>query len=356
VTRERPWQLDGDDRRLHDVLASLVYACRTVASEIGPFLVVRMLAVTALGQVVVALSSGLAMFAAAGVAVALTTAVAQVIVGVSGRAVPGGRTGETVGRVAMGLILGMVLSRSFAAFGAAALGWRAVFALGALLTGSAALSLRRILPPLPPQVRMSYPELVRSLLVLVREHAELRWLLPCGFSAFAALSAVWTSISFMLARPPQSHDQAVIAWIALLGAFGALGGRWSGGRADDHAPRIVSWALPAIVAAAVALGAGATPGAIWLLVLGLMAFDAAVQAANIATRTMVLDLEKTATGRLNAVYATVSFSGGAVGGGLGALAYAAYGWVWVCGLAAVFPTLAWCGWRLSPYARPGPAR
>jgi methionyl-tRNA synthetase len=38
ATRERPWQLDGDDRRLHDVLATLVYACRTVATEIDPFL------------------------------------------------------------------------------------------------------------------------------------------------------------------------------------------------------------------------------------------------------------------------------------------------------------------------------
>jgi hypothetical protein len=102
------------------------------------------------------------------------------------------------------------------------------------------------------------------------------------------------------------------------------------------------------------LGIGAAPGAIAVLVLGLMAFDAAVQATNIATRTMVLDLERTASGRLNAVYATASFTGGAVGGGLGALAYATHGWVWVCGLAAVFPALAWCGWQLSPFARSAP--
>ena len=38
VSRERPWELRGDDRRLHDVLATLVGACRTVATEIGPFL------------------------------------------------------------------------------------------------------------------------------------------------------------------------------------------------------------------------------------------------------------------------------------------------------------------------------
>jgi predicted MFS family arabinose efflux permease len=77
----------------------------------GRRLVVRMLAVTTVGQLLAAFSPGLVVFATAGVAVALTTAVAQVIVGVSGRAVPGGRTGATVGRVAMGLILGMVLSR-----------------------------------------------------------------------------------------------------------------------------------------------------------------------------------------------------------------------------------------------------
>ena len=38
VSRERPWELSGDDRRLRDVLATVVYACRAVATEIGPFL------------------------------------------------------------------------------------------------------------------------------------------------------------------------------------------------------------------------------------------------------------------------------------------------------------------------------
>jgi methionyl-tRNA synthetase len=38
VTRERPWELSADDQRRYDVLATLVHTCRTVATEIGPFL------------------------------------------------------------------------------------------------------------------------------------------------------------------------------------------------------------------------------------------------------------------------------------------------------------------------------
>jgi methionyl-tRNA synthetase len=38
VTRERPWELAADDPALADLLTSLVHACRTITTEIEPFL------------------------------------------------------------------------------------------------------------------------------------------------------------------------------------------------------------------------------------------------------------------------------------------------------------------------------
>ena len=55
---------------------------------------------------------------------------------------------------------------------------------------------------LAPAARMSYPALLRSVLVLVREEPVLRWRMAYSASSYAAFGAVWTSIGFLLAGPP----------------------------------------------------------------------------------------------------------------------------------------------------------
>ena len=195
-------------------------------------LVVTMLTVTALGQIGVALSPALAVLASAAAVVALTSVAAQILVPFAAHLARDGEQGKTISTVMSGLLVGVLLSRVVAGAVAQVLGWRAVFVLGAALTAVALAALWRALPVLEPATRLRYPALLRSVLTLLREEPVLRWRIVYSASSYAAFGAVWTSIGFLLARPPHNLSEGMIGLFSLFGVAGALAARGAGKLAD----------------------------------------------------------------------------------------------------------------------------
>jgi predicted MFS family arabinose efflux permease len=318
-------------------------------------LTVVMLAVTVLGQAVVALAPRLAVLAAAAALVGLTTVAAQVLVPFAAHLAPEGEQGKVISTVMSGLLVGILVSRVLAGLVSQVVGWRAVFALGALLTAVAAALLWRMLPVLEPATRMRYPALLRSVLVLVREEPVLRWRMAFSASSYAAFGAVWTSIGFLLAGPPFGLSDAAIGLFALFGVAGALGAQLAGRLADRgwaHAAVGVFLALTALSFVAVALGATSLVA----LAVGLILFDLGVQGTHISNQTIVYALRPEARSRLNSAYMTLYFLGGATGSGLSALVYATHGWLGVSVLGAAFPTVGLLLWLVDTLRRRGRAR
>jgi predicted MFS family arabinose efflux permease len=291
-------------------------------------LTVLMLSVVALGQLVVAVAPGLAVLAAAAALVALMTVAAQVLVPFAAHLAPEGEQGKVISTVMGGLLIGVLLSRVVAGLVSELLGWRAVFVLGALLTAVALVLLWRTLPVLAPTTRMSYPALLRSVLVLVREEPVLRWRMAYSASCYAAFGAVWTSVGFLLAGPPFRLSDAIIGLFSLFGVAGAVGAQFAG---------------------RLAVGFGAT--SLVALAVGLIVFDLGVQGTHISNQTIVYALRPEARSRLNSAYMTVYFLGGATGSGLSALLYASHGWAGVCVVGAAFPTVGLALWLVDTARR-----
>ncbi len=313
-------------------------------------LTVVMLAVVVVGQVVVALAPALAVLAAAAAAVALATVVAQVLVPFAAHLARDGEQGKVISTVMSGLLVGVLLSRVVAGLVSQLIGWRAVFALGAVLTAVAAVLLWRTLPVLAPPARMRYPALLRSVLVLIREQPVLRWRMAYSASSYAAFGAVWTSIGFLLAGPPFQLSDAEIGLFSLFGVAGALGAQFAGRLADRgwaHAAVGVFLALTAL--SFVAIGLGAT--SLVAMAIGLIVFDLGVQGTHISNQTIVYALDPEARSRLNSAYMTVYFLGGATGSGLSALLYATHGWLGVSVLGATFPTVGLLLWLVDTVRR-----
>ncbi len=313
-------------------------------------LTVLMLAVVALGQLVVAVAPTLAVLASAAAVVALMTVAAQVLVPFAAHLAPEGEQGKVISTVMSGLLIGVLLSRVVAGLVSELLGWRAVFVLGALLTAVALVLLWRTLPVLAPTTRMSYPSLLRSVLVLVREEPVLRWRMAYSASCYAAFGAVWTSVGFLLAGPPFRLSDAIIGLFSLFGVAGALGAQFAGRLADRgwaHAAVGVFLALTAL--SFVAFGFGAT--SLVALAVGLIVFDLGVQGTHISNQTIVYALRPEARSRLNSAYMTVYFLGGATGSGLSALLYASHGWAGVCVVGAAFPTVGLALWLVDTARR-----
>ncbi len=313
-------------------------------------LLVSMLAVTVCGLGTMAIAPSLTVLAAAAGLVGLTTVAAQILVPFAAHLAEEGQQGKVVSTVMSGLLIGILLSRTVAGLVAQVASWRAVFALGAVLTATVAVLLWRQLPVLAPTAQMRYPALLRSVLSLIREEPLLRKRMLYGALSYSSFGAFWTSCGFLLARPPYHFSDAMIGGFALFGAAGAVSARFAGRLADRGlAPLATGGFLFAAAASYVLLAVGGH--ALWALVLGVILFDLGVQGAHISNQSLIYRLRPGARSRLNTAYMTSYFIAGAVGSGLSATVYAAHGWSGVCWLGAAFPAAGCCVWIVEMAGR-----
>jgi predicted MFS family arabinose efflux permease len=86
------------------------------------------------------------------------------------------------------------------------------------------------------------------------------------------------------------------------------------------------------------------------LVVGVLALDVGAQMMQVSNQTRIFGLGADARSRLNTIYMTMYFTGGAVGSALAGLAWSRWGWDGVCGLALGMIALAGAR-HLTGYSR-----
>jgi predicted MFS family arabinose efflux permease len=292
----------------------------------------------ALSLALSALSGDVALLAASGLLVGFSSVVPQLIIPFAARLAPPRQRGTIIGKLMGGLLIGILGARVLAGGVGAAFGWRAMYfgAAGAMVI--LAVVLRRTLPLARPDATMSVGDLFGSILALVRKHAVLREATVTGACLFAAFSALWATLSFFLAA--QYHYGSDVAGaFGLAGLAGAAAAPLAGRFADAGDPRrnvrlgvvctLASFAMMDLVG-----------GSIWVLAIGVALMDLGVQFAMVSNQSRIYALEPSAPSRVNTVYMTGYFCGGALGSGLGTAAWARWQWHGVCGVAAGMLLLA----------------
>ncbi len=86
----------------------------------------------------------------------------------------GEQRGRAIGTVMTGLLLGILLARTFAGWVSHLAGWRSVFAIGAVMNAVFVPLLWKVMPKLPPKQNLSYGSAMRSLWTLYRTQPLLR--------------------------------------------------------------------------------------------------------------------------------------------------------------------------------------
>ncbi|EDY17096.1 major facilitator superfamily MFS_1 [Chthoniobacter flavus Ellin428] len=249
--------------------------------------------------------------------------------------------GRVVGMVVSGILMGVLLARTFSGTLGAWLGWRAVYGLaaGAMLLLGAVVRVR--LPEDRPETVLTWRELMLSTLMLAKRHALLRESALLGALLFAGFSAFWTTLVFFLAGSPYHfpNPSAAAGLFGLVGAVGALAAPTIGHLAHKHGPRYtVSVALWTTLAGFVCMGlfgrhlAG--------LIAGVIIMDLGVQIGHVSNQTRIYSIDPAARSRLNTVYMFVYFVGGGLGSLIGAAMWHAAGWWGVCGVGCVVMLLA----------------
>lgn len=306
-------------------------------------LISLLLAVATVALAVAGFATSFPMLFAASLVSGATSVVAQILVPYAASLAPDHTRGRIVGRVMSGLLAGILLSRTVSSLVSDVAGWRYVYFGSAVLMALLALALRVALPQQAPTTSLAYGQVLRSMFRLVRTHPALLRRGLYQAAMYAAFSAFWTTVSFVLTGPRFHYSPIGVGVFALVGAAGAavapLAGRW----ADRELARPVT-GIAFVVAALAFAVAGFGQRQIILIALAGILIDVAVQTTLILGQHTIYRLDAGARSRLNSAFMAVFFAGGALGSQLGSLAYHAAGWTGVSVLGAALPLIALAYW------------
>ena len=308
-------------------------------------LIMKMFGAVSVALLLTAVAPTLMLLIVASVLMGLFAAVTHIVLPIAPDLVGNEQRGRAIGVVMTGLLLGILLARTFSGWVSKIHGWRWVFVIAAVINLAFVPLLRRKLPMLPPKQDLKYTEAMRSLWTLVRTEPLLREASTVGALVFASFSCFWTTLAFLL----ESHyhlGAGVAGTFGVVGAAGATVATFAGRMADRHGSRwVVFLGLSTLAGSYVLLwGAVAMHAGVWVhvaaLVVGVVILDVGAQMTQVANQTRIFGLGSSARSRLNTVYMVTYFTGAAVGSWLSSLVWARWGWNGVSALALGFMGLA----------------
>lgn len=302
-------------------------------------LAVLLFAAVACALAAAAMSPGLIWIIVASFFIGVTTVIAQILIPLATDLAEPSEQGRTIGAILTGVLLGILLARTVSGVVAAHFGWRAMFWIAAAGAASFSIVLRFRLPDMTAHSKLTYRELMRSMWTLVVELPKLRQVSLVAAMFFAAFSAFWTTLVFLLQTPPYHYGAQAAGLFGLVGATGASVAGIAGKLSDQRGPRyVISIALGFLLAAYTVFAAFGFH--LWGLVAGVVLLDVGVQGAQVANQSRVLGLRPEARNRVNTVYMICYFGGGSVGSLLASWAWTQWRWNGVCGVGFGFIAVA----------------
>nr|WP_306220216.1 MFS transporter [Cohnella sp. WQ 127256] len=284
-------------------------------------------------------------------AVGLLAVVTQILVAFAATLAAPVERGRIVGLVTSGVVIGILLARSFAGVLTDLAGWRSVYFVSSALMLVMAGALFRVLPhDEREKVSLTYPQLLHSVLALFMQERILRIRAILAMLIFTAFSILWTSLVLPLSSPPLSLSHTVIGAFGLAGVAGALAAARAGRLADRGlGQRTTGVALILLLVSWLPISY--TEQSLFALVVGIILLDLAVQAVHVTNQSLIFDSRPEARSRLTAGYMIFYSIGSATGSIASTSIYAFAGWKGVCLLGAAVSTLALLFWALTLRSR-----
>ncbi len=345
-------ELIAPDLGLSSSLASLIVSLTQIGYALGLFFLVplgdllenrRLMIITTLVAIASLLGAAYTQqpnaFLLVSLLIGFSSVSVQILIPLAAHLAPEESRGRVVGGIMGGLLLGILLARPVSSVVTDLFGWRAMFIAAAVLMAAISLVLMLTIPKRQPAHSATYGQLLRSLGGLLRQQPVLRQRAVYQGCMFATFSLFWTAAPLELARH-HGLSQSQIAIFALVGAIGAIAAPISGRLADAGHTRIASL-LAMLLAALSFIPTLIHPAysVIGLAVTGVV-LDFCVQMNMVLGQRAVYALDAHSRSRLNALYMTSIFIGGAFGSSIASAVYEHGGWLGVVLVGSGFPLLA----------------
>ncbi|OPJ60197.1 putative transporter [Clostridium oryzae] len=302
-------------------------------------LILRMLVLITLALICTSFSPAYLFMLAAMFIIGLTTIVPQLIVPYAAHLSPKGQQGKVIGTVMSGLLIGILLSRTFSGIVGSIFNWRIVYIFAAVFIAILFVFIYKLFPKNKPEEKIFYGELLKSIPDLIRTQPTLRESAVNGFFMFGSFSIFWTSLVFLLETPAYSMGTKEAGLFGLFGVAGALAAPLVGKAADKESPKFTVGI--GIILSTIAYICFLIFGFhLWGLMLGAIILDLGNQCGQISNQARVQSLGDKTRSRNNTVFMFSYFIGGAAGSFFGTLCWQNFGWHGVCAIGLIFQGLA----------------
>ncbi len=302
-------------------------------------LMMRMFSAVTVALLLAAVAPQLSWLIVASVLIGLFASVTHIALPIAPELATDARRGHAIGIVMTGLLMGILLARTFAGWISSLGGWKSVFVVAAILNAAFVPLIWKWMPKLPPPHPVPYGEALRSLWTIYRAHPLLRESCIMSALVFASFSCFWTTLAFLLGSSHYHYGAGVAGSFGILGVAGAGVAPIAGKLADKHGSRYVLTIALVILAVSYLV--------MWVfgfhmvgLVLGVLLLDAGAQLNQLANQTRIFGLLPSARSRVNTIYMTIYFTGASVGSALSTIAWVHWRWNGVCALGLIFISLA----------------
>ncbi|MEM5327766.1 MFS transporter [Paraburkholderia sp. JHI2823] len=236
-----------------------------------------------------------------------------------------GERGRNVGTVVSGIMIGILVGRTIAGVIGAAWGWRAVYGAEAAFMVPVFIAAAALLPKGVPSTNLSYGRLLASLWPLVRDNRPIRESMIIQALLWACFNAFWVNLAALLKSGPWHLGSAWAGGFGIIGAAGAFAASLGGNATDRVGFRKVIGASIGIATLAYVLLSGAATS-LALLIVGVIVLDIGVQSGLVSNQTRAFSVDPKAQGRINSLYMTATFFGGAVGATVSGWLMSRFGW------------------------------
>jgi len=294
-----------------------------------------------IAQLVMGLAPSFAVLLVGAFVTGVCAAVSQDIVPMVSGLAPARERGRVVGTVLSGLFLGILFGRLGGGIMAAQFGWRAVYFLSVVMLLPMLVALVLKLPAAPVVARIRYAKLMRSLVHLVRDNAEVRRAAATQFLLGIGYGGFWATLAPMAAAL-HGLGPAAAGLFGIPGAAGVLVARPAGRWMDRSGVRpVVATGVVLVLAAFASFTFAAST--LVAVAIGAILLDSGLRAAMVANQTLVTGADPAARSRGITILAAHVWGGNAAGAFIATTAFAKFGWMGVCasgGSAALLALLA----------------
>lgn len=247
--------------------------------------------------------------------------------------------GRNVGIVVSGLLTGILASRVISGFIGELFGWREMYYIAAGMMLICAITIVRLLPDIQPNFTGKYHDLMASIWTLLKKFPQLRIYSIRAALNFGSFLAMWSCLAFKMSQAPFFANSDTVGMLGICGMAGALTASFVGKYVKKIGVRsfnfigcgliLLSWLF-------LFVGANSYIG----IIAGIIIIDIGMQCVQLSNQTSIFELAPQASNRVNTIFMTTYFIGGATGTFLAGTCWELYEWHGVICVGIVLTTIS----------------